>query len=66
LSHYSFYLISEKHMKAVIGHPPHNTPAVEVSVGLVSLGFDVISVKQMTATRRSPSGGSTTINLFSS
>jgi hypothetical protein len=29
----------------------------------VSLGIDVISVKQMTATRRSPSEGSTTIKV---
>jgi hypothetical protein len=31
--------------------------------GLVSLGFDVISVEQVTATRQSPSEGSTIINL---
>jgi hypothetical protein len=50
-------------MKAVIRHLPHNTPAEDISDGLVSFGFDVISVKQMTATRRSPSDGSITINL---
>jgi hypothetical protein len=50
-------------MKAVIRHLPHNTPAEDISDGLVSLGFDVISVKQMTATRQLPSDGSTTINL---
>jgi hypothetical protein len=50
-------------MKAVIRHLPHNTPAEDISDGLLSLGFDVISVKQMTATRRSPSDGSTTVNL---
>jgi hypothetical protein len=49
-------------MKAVIRRVPHNTPAEDISDGLVSLGFD-ISVKQMTATRRSPADGSTTINL---
>jgi hypothetical protein len=51
-------------MKAVIRHLPHNTPIEDISDGLVSLGFDVISVKQMTATRRSPSDGSTTINIL--
>jgi hypothetical protein len=50
-------------MMAVIRHLPHNTPAEEISDGLVSRGFDVISVKQMTATRRSPSDKSTPINL---
>jgi hypothetical protein len=63
LSYYSFYHISEKHMKAVIRHLPRNNPAEDISDGLVSLGFDVISVKQMTDTLRSPSDGSTIINL---
>jgi hypothetical protein len=34
-----------------------------MSDGLVNLGFDVISVKQMTKTRRSPPVGSKTIYL---
>jgi hypothetical protein len=51
LSYYSFYPKSEKPLKAVIRHQPHNTPAEDIYDGLVSLGFDVISVKQMTATR---------------
>jgi hypothetical protein len=63
LSYYSFYPKSEKPMKALIHHLPHNTPAEDISNGLVSLGFDVISVKQMTAIRRLPSDGSTIINL---
>jgi hypothetical protein len=49
-----FYAKSKKPMKAVIRHLSHNTPAEDISDGLVSLGFDGISVKQMTATRRSP------------
>jgi hypothetical protein len=53
-------------MKPVIRHLPHNTHAEIISDGLVSLGFDIISVKQMTANRRSPSDGSTTVNLSSS
>jgi hypothetical protein len=49
-------------MKAVICHLPHNTSVEDISDGLVSLGFG-ISVKQMTATRRLLSDGSTFINL---
>jgi hypothetical protein len=63
LSYYSFYPKSEIPMKAVTRHLPHNTPAEDISDGLVSRGIDVISVKQMTATCPSPSDGSTTINL---
>jgi hypothetical protein len=62
LSYYSFPK-SEKPIKAVIRHLPHNTPAEDISDGLVSLGFDVLSVKQMTATRRSPPQKSKFINL---
>jgi hypothetical protein len=50
-------------MKAVIRHLPQNTPVKDISDGLVSLGFEVISVKQIKITRRSPSDISTTINL---
>jgi hypothetical protein len=47
----------------VIRHLPLNTPAEDISDGLVSLGFDVVSVKQMTATRRSPPEKSKITNL---
>jgi hypothetical protein len=50
-------------MKVVICHLPHNTPAEDISDGLVSLGFDIISIKQMTATSRSPPKESKTTNL---
>jgi hypothetical protein len=63
LSYYSFYQKFGKPLKAVIRHLPQNTPAEDISDALVSLGFDVISVKQMTATRRSSPEGSKTINL---
>jgi hypothetical protein len=63
LFYYSYYPISGKPPKAVIRHLPHNTSAEDISDELVSLGFDVIRVRQMTAARRSPSDGSTTINL---
>jgi hypothetical protein len=38
----------------VIPHLPHNTPPEDIFGWLVSLGFDVVSVKQMTATHWSP------------
>jgi hypothetical protein len=63
LSHYSFFPKSEKPVKAAIRHLSHNTPAEDISDGLVSLGFDVVSVKQMTAIRRSPPEESKIINL---
>jgi hypothetical protein len=50
-------------MKAVIRNLPHKTPAEDIFDGLVSIGFDVINVKHMTTTRRSPPEGSKTINL---
>jgi hypothetical protein len=53
LAYYTFFPKSEKPIKAVIRHLPINTPAEDISDGLVSLGFDVVSVKQMTTTRRS-------------
>jgi hypothetical protein len=54
LSYCSFFPKSEKPIKAVIRHLPHNTPAEDISDRLVNLGFNVVSVKQMTATRRLP------------
>jgi hypothetical protein len=54
LSYFTFYPKSEKSIKAVIHHLPQNTPVEDICDGLVSLGFDVISVKQTTTTRRSP------------
>jgi hypothetical protein len=47
----------------VIWHLPQNTPVEGISGGLVCLGFDVVSVKKMTATRRSPPEESKIINL---
>jgi hypothetical protein len=47
----------------VIRHLPHNIPAEDISEGLVSLGFNVVSFKQMTATRRSPPEEYKIINL---
>jgi hypothetical protein len=46
-SYFTFYPKSEKPIKAVVRHLPSNTPAQDISDGLVDLGFDIISVKQM-------------------
>jgi hypothetical protein len=53
LTYFTFFPKSDKPIKAVIRHLPLNTPAVDISDGLVDLGFDVVSVKQMTTTCRS-------------
>jgi hypothetical protein len=60
---YFTYPKSQKPVKSVIRHPPVSTPADDISDGLVNLGFDVISVKQMSATRRSPAEGTTIVNI---
>jgi hypothetical protein len=56
LNYFTFYAKSEKPIKTVIRHLPIDTPAEDISNGLVDLGFDIISVKQMTTTRPSDSG----------
>jgi hypothetical protein len=63
LSYYYFFPKSEKPRKEMIRHLPHNTPAEDISDGLVNLGFKVVSVKQMIATNRSPPEKSKLINL---
>jgi hypothetical protein len=55
LSIYTFFPKAEKTTKAVIRHLLLNTYAEHICDGLVSLVFDVVGVKQMTTTRRSPS-----------
>jgi hypothetical protein len=63
LSYYSFFPKSEKRVKAVLRHLTSNTPAQDIPDELVTLGFDVVSVKQMTTSRQSPSEGTATRNL---
>jgi hypothetical protein len=50
LPHYTFYPKSLKPIKAVIQYLPSNTPAEDISDGL-ELGFDVVSIRQMTSSR---------------
>jgi hypothetical protein len=64
LPFFTFFPKSEKHVKAVIHHLPLNTPAEDISDGLVSMGCDVICVKQMTTTRRNPPPEGTTTAIL--
>jgi hypothetical protein len=60
--YFTFYPKYQKHIKAVIWYLSFTTPAEDISVGLVDLDLDVISVKQMSATHQSPAEGAFAIN----
>jgi hypothetical protein len=62
LPYFTFYPNSQKPVKAGILPLQFTTLAEDISDGLVALGFDVISVKQMSATHRSPAEGTSTVN----
>jgi hypothetical protein len=51
---FTFSPNSEKLIKAIIHHLPLDTPAEVISNSLEDLGFNVINMKQTTATRRTP------------
>jgi hypothetical protein len=59
----TFHPKSEKPIKAVFRHLPGDTPAEDISNELVALGFSVISVRQMTASRQLPQGGTQIVNF---
>jgi hypothetical protein len=63
LPYFTFYPKYLKPFKAVIRHIPMNTPAEDISEGLMELGFVIISVKQMTTNHRSQSEKTPTTNL---
>jgi hypothetical protein len=63
LSFFTFYSKAERPTKALICHLPHNTRAIDICDGLVSLSFDVISVKQMTTNHWSPPEEPKILNL---
>jgi hypothetical protein len=65
-NHLSFYSFpkSDKPIKAVIRHLPNNTPAEDIAEGLGDIGFDVVSMRQMSTSRRSPEGTPVTLPLF--
>jgi hypothetical protein len=54
LFYYTFYPKSQKPIKAMICHLPQNTPVEDIHNGLVELGFDIISIKQLSIVQRSP------------
>jgi hypothetical protein len=63
LPFFTFYTKGDKPVKAVIKHLPNNTLSEDITVALKELGYEVISVKQMTAKRPSPEGGVTLVSL---
>jgi hypothetical protein len=65
LPYFTYYPKPQKPIKAVIRHLPHNAPAEDIAEGLGDIGFDVISVKQMSSVRRSLEGPTNiTLPLF--
>jgi hypothetical protein len=64
LHYFTFVPKSLKLIKAVIRHLSGNKPAEEIYEGLVELGFDIVSVKQMSTTRRSQDQKSKNLPLF--
>jgi hypothetical protein len=63
LPFFSFYTKGDKPVKAVIRHLPNNTSSEDITVPVQDLGYEVISVKQMTAKCPSPEGGVTLVSL---
>jgi hypothetical protein len=63
LHFFTFHPKSLKAIKAVTSHLPSVIPAEEIYEALTDLGFDVMSVKQMTLSRRSlPEAGQKSAN----
>jgi hypothetical protein len=63
LPFFTFYTKGDKPVKAFIRHLPSNNSSDDISVALRELGYEVISVKQMTAKRPSPEGEVTHVSL---
>jgi hypothetical protein len=63
LYYYTFFPKSEKPIKAVIRHLLADTLAEDISNALVVLGFDIISVKQMTSRKNIRDAGTQITNL---
>jgi hypothetical protein len=62
LHYFVFDPESQKPVKAVIQHLPISISIEDISVGLVNLGFDIVSVKQISTTSRSPAEETATLN----
>jgi hypothetical protein len=56
LHYFTLFQNSEKPIKTAIRHLPPDTPSEDISNILEDLGFNVINVRQMTATRRALNG----------
>jgi hypothetical protein len=54
LPYYTYHPRSQKHVKAVIRQLPGDTPAEDISNERMALGFSVVTVRQMTASRPQP------------
>ena len=54
--YYTFHTKAEKPIKAVIRHLPGETPAEDIANELLSLGYKVHNVRQMSTTRQQPEG----------
>jgi hypothetical protein len=63
LPFFTFYTRGEKPVKALIRHLPINTSSEDITVALQELGYEVISVKQMTVKSPSPEGEVTLVSL---
>jgi hypothetical protein len=65
LHFFTYHPKSLKPIKTVIHHLPSDSPAEDIrpTIELVTLGFKIISVRQMTTSKPQPSGGSQTTDL---
>jgi hypothetical protein len=63
LPYYIYHPKSLKSVKVVIIHLPGDTSAEDISNELMALGFSVDSVRQKTASRSQPQGGTKFVNL---
>jgi hypothetical protein len=66
LPFFTFYTKGEKPVKAAIRHLPINTSSEDITVARQELGYEVISLKQMTANGPSPEGEVSLMSLPSS
>jgi hypothetical protein len=63
LQYFIFHAKSKKTVKAVIQLPPFTISAEDISDWFVTIGFDVISAKQISVTRQSRAEETTTANI---
>jgi hypothetical protein len=54
--YFTFFPDSKKPIKAVIHHLPPDIQVEDISNSLEDLGFNVINVRQLMTTQRSPNG----------